>query len=211
MDLSAMKRWTIATVMTLYLLPVQGYAQASVAHVTTPNVSSSTKTEARPIAATNRYTIGIGDVLNIQVWREKELSQSVIVRPDGKISLPLLEEFQVVGMEPSQLEDVIKTHLQAIVVEPRVTVTVLEIHSRMVYIAGEVARPGAYPLNAPVTVLQLIAQAGGITQFATRKKIHVIPADSSGSKVWLDYKALTQGTATNRNVSLNPGDTVVVP
>ncbi|WP_245536229.1 polysaccharide biosynthesis/export family protein [Terriglobus roseus] len=181
------------------------------AHVAATTVTSTNRPETRAAVPAARYTIGSGDILNIQVWKEKDLSQVVTVRPDGKISLPLLNELSVAGLEPSQLEAMIHARLLSIVVEPQVTVTVAEIHSRMVYIAGEVARPGAYPLNAPITVLQLIAQAGGITAFASRKKIHIIPADSSTSKVWLNYKALTQGTDVNRNLALNPGDTVVVP
>lgn len=174
-------------------------------------VPSSGTAATQAITSTAQYTIGSGDVLNIQVWKEKELSQTVVVRPDGKISLPLLGELLASGKEPAQLEKLIQERLQSMVVEPRVTVTVSEIHSRMVYITGEVARPGAYPLNAPLTVLQLIAQAGGLTEFASRKKIHVIRGSNAGAELWLSYKALTQGTDTNRNLVLVPGDTVVIP
>ncbi|MGO4514343.1 polysaccharide biosynthesis/export family protein [Terriglobus sp. 2YAB30_2] len=166
---------------------------------------------ATPAVATPQYTIGSGDVLNIQVWKEKDLSQTVVVRPDGKISLPLLGEVYVAGKEPSQLEDLIQTRLQSMVVQPRVTVTVTEIHSRMVYITGEIARPGAYPLNTPITVLQLIAQAGGLNQFASKKKIHVVRAGGPASGIWMNYKSLIQGSDTNHNLQLNPGDTVVIP
>jgi polysaccharide export outer membrane protein len=158
-----------------------------------------------------QYTIGSGDVLNVQVWKEKDLSQTVVVRPDGKISLPLLGDLQVIGKEPSQVEEIVKTRLQSMVVEPRVTVTVAEIHSRMVYITGEVARPGAYPLNTPITVLQLIAQAGGLTEFASRKKIQVIRANNKVDENLLSYKAMTQSKDGGHNLTLNPGDTVVIP
>jgi len=204
-------RWLLALLLPCSLVMEQCRAQQAVAHSVRSTSAQVSKAEPQTQPAANRYTIGSGDVLNIQVWKEKELSQTVVVRPDGKISLPLLNELHVVGMEPSQLEEMIHGRLQSIVVEPRVTVTVMEIHSRMVYIAGEVARPGAYPLNTPITVLQLIAQAGGITEFASRKKIRVLPADNSAAKVWMNYKDLTQGTGSARNLSLNPGDTVVIP
>jgi len=186
------------------------YGQQRVAEAASANAPSVPKADLHPAAtASPQYTIGSGDVLNIQVWKEKELSQTVVVRPDGKISLPLLGEIYVTGKEPSQLEELIQTRLQSMVVQPRVTVTVTEIHSRMVYITGEIARPGAYPLNAPITVLQLIAQAGGLTEFA-KKKIHVLRAGGAANGVWVSYKALLQGTDPSRNLQLNPGDTVVI-
>jgi polysaccharide export outer membrane protein len=181
------------------------------ASVTTPAVTTGLP-DTRSIPTPLQYTIGNGDVLNVQVWKEKELSQMVVVRPDGKISLPLLGELQVSGKEPSQVEEIIQTRLQSMLVQPRVTVTVAEIHSRMVYITGEIARPGAYPLNTPITVLQLIAQAGGLTEFASRKHIQIIRANSSKSdEHMLSYKAMMQSKDGSRNLTLNPGDTVVIP
>jgi len=174
-------------------------------------VSSAALPDTRP-ASSLQYTIGSGDVLNVQVWKEKELSQMVVVRPDGKISLPLLGDLQVIGKEPAQVEAIVKASLESMLVQPRVTVTVAEIHSRMVYITGEVARPGAYPLNTPITVLQLIAQAGGLTEFASRKHIQVVRAGGNKSdERLLSYKAMTQLKDGSRNLTLNPGDTVVVP
>jgi polysaccharide export outer membrane protein len=157
------------------------------------------------------YKIGCGDVLNISVWKEHDLSPTVTVRPDGKISMPLVGELTVTGLTPNDIEQLLRTRLASIVVDPRVTVTVAEIHSRMVYITGEVARPGAYPLNSPLNVLQLIAQAGGLTQFAARKKITVIAPNSSGAGVRLDYNKLIHSPNSSQAMWLTPGTTVVVP
>ncbi len=205
--------WCLRAVSAALLCTGICYGQQRVADAGKTNAPSVPKADPHTPAAvaTPQYTIGSGDVLNIQVWKEKDLSQIVVVRPDGKISLPLLGEVYVVGKEPSQLEDLIQARLQTMVVEPRVTVTVAEIHSRMVYITGEIARPGAYPLNTPITVLQLIAQAGGLTEFASKKKIHVLRAGGPAGGIWMNYKSLLQGSDPNRNLQLNPGDTVVIP
>ncbi len=157
------------------------------------------------------YVVGSGDVLSISVWKEKELSPTVTVRPDGKISIPLIDEITVTGLTPVQIEQALQQRLETIVVHPRVTVTVVEIHSRMVYITGEVTRPGAYPLNGPLNVLQLIAQAGGLTEFASRKKIRILPAGSRGPSVPFDYNKVLRSGGSEHNLALAPGDTVVVP
>ncbi|WP_263408487.1 polysaccharide biosynthesis/export family protein [Terriglobus tenax] len=212
MKLRSRNPWTVRIASAALLFSGICQAQQRVVDVAKATAPAGVKPDTRSTPTiTPQYTIGSGDVLNIQVWKEKELSQTVVVRPDGKVSLPLLGEIAVIGKEPSQLEELIQTRLASMVVQPRVTVTVLEIHSRMVYITGEVSRPGAYPLNAPITVLQLIAQAGGLTEFASKKKIHVVRASNTGSEIWLNYKALIQGSDPNRNLQLNPGDTVVIP
>lgn len=168
-------------------------------------------TNALVPSANPSYTVGSGDLLSISVWKEKELSPTVIVRPDGKISMPLIGELSILGMTPVEVEKLLREQLEAIVVNPRVTVTVVEIHSRMVYITGEVSRPGAYPLNGPLGVLQLIAQAGGLTEFAARKKICIVKANSTSKNTPFDYNRVVRSGDPNRNLSLAPGDTVVVP
>jgi polysaccharide export outer membrane protein len=162
-------------------------------------------------AAPTPYTVGAGDMLNIFVWNEKDLSPVVVVRPDGFISVPLIGELNVLGQTPVEIQTLLQKRLSTLVVDPRVTVTVAEIHSRVVYIIGEVARPGAYPLNGSIDVLQLIAQAGGLTQFASRKHIHVVSANGPSGNVAFDYKDFVKGKATRQRISLVPGDTVVVP
>lgn len=156
------------------------------------------------------YAIGTGDVLHISVWDEPQLTETATVRPDGKISLPLLYDVTVAGMTPDGLQKSLTEQLTRFVRKPRVTVTVQEIHSRMVFITGEVQRPGAYPLVAPMNVVQLIARSGGLTDFARQKRIYVLRADKS-TRVNVNYEKVLKGHATEENVDLAPGDTVVVP
>lgn len=213
MDLNRTRKWGNGFAISLLLCAPWCSGQQTVASVTNPAATTTGLPDSRSGATSLQYTIGSGDVLNVQVWKEKELSQMVVVRPDGKISLPLIGDLQVIGQEPTQVEEIIQTRLQAMLVQPRVTVTVAEIHSRMVYITGEVARPGAYPLNTPITVLQLIAQAGGLTEFASRKHIQIIRSNTNNKsdERMLSYKAMTQSKDGSRNLTLNPGDTVVIP
>src|SRR5215831_9657178 len=112
------------------------------------------------------YVVGDSDVLHVNVWKEPEVSQTVVVRTDGNISLPLINEVRVSGMTPLQIQDLVAEKLKGFLTNPQVTVTVIEIRSKRAFITGEVARPGTYSLNAQTTVLQLIAQAGGFTPFA---------------------------------------------
>lgn len=211
MDSMRKRIWGASPILLLLLCTVCCSGQQATANVTKSAVATTALTDTHSSTTSVPYTIGSGDVLNVQVWKEKDLSQVVVVRPDGKISLPLLGDLQVSGKEPSQVEEMVQTRLQSMVVEPHVTVTVAEIHSRMVYITGEVARPGAYPLNNPITVLQLIAQAGGLTEFASKKKIQVIRANNKRDQQLLNYKAMTQSKDGHSDVTLNPGDTVVIP
>ena len=184
---------------------VSGSKAIAISNTSTPSLTAIDPPIVDP------YKIGCGDVLNISVWKEHDLSPTVTVRPDGKISMPLVGEMTVTGLTPNDIEQLLRTRLSSIVVNPRVTVTVAEIHSRMVYITGEVARPGAYPLNTPLNVLQLIAQAGGLTQFAARKKILVIAPNSVGAGVRLDYNKLIHSPDSTQIMWLTPGTTVIVP
>jgi polysaccharide export outer membrane protein len=165
-----------------------------------------------PAPNPREYLVGESDVLNINVWKEREVSQTVVVRTDGYISLPLINEVKVIGMTPVQIQDLIAKKLQAYLTNPQVTVTVTEIRSKRAFITGEVARPGGYSLNNETTVLQLIAQAGGLTAFAKRDDITVLRfADGKQQRLPFHYKAVVQGRQTEENITLLPGDTVVVP
>lgn len=158
------------------------------------------------------YVVGEGDVLHIDVWQEAEVSHSVVVRPDGKVSLPLINEVQVSGMTPLQIQTMIANKLTAFVNQPKVTVTVTEIHSKRAFITGEVTRPGEYPLNTEVTVLQLIAEAGGFTPFAKTGNIMVLRTmNGVQQRLRFRYKDVVQGRNTTQNIVLQSGDTVVVP
>jgi polysaccharide export outer membrane protein len=159
------------------------------------------------------YVIGPDDVLGIVFWREKDLSADVVVRPDGIITLPLLEDIKVTGMTPAELKQKITVEAGKLVTSPSVTVIVKQINSRKVFITGHVARPGSYPLTAPMTVVQLIALAGGLLEFADRSKIRVMRVDSKlGPETHrVNYKRLANGEDLKQNIDLKPGDTVIVP
>ena len=163
-----------------------------------------------PIPLASDYVIGPGDVLQISVWQEPEFAESVVVRPDGKISIPLVPDIPLIGLTPHEAEETLAKKLLALVKHPRVSVIVQEIHSRLVYITGEVQHPGAYPMISAINVIQLIAHAGGPTEFAKKKEVYVLHPDNR-EKVRVDYQKLLQGQHLEENLQLIPGDTVVVP
>jgi polysaccharide biosynthesis/export protein len=163
------------------------------------------------------YVVGEGDLLRINVWKEPEISQSVTVRPDGNISLPLINEFRAAGLSPREIQELVTDKLKSVLTNPQVTVTVAEVRSKMVYVTGEVGKPGAYSIVAPMNVLQLIARAGGLTQFANRKEIYVLRPGSQENtasketRLKFNYKEVVKGHNSEQNVVLQSGDTVVVP
>ena len=165
------------------------------------------------VAATDpNYIIGGQDMLDISVWKEAELSRSVPVRPDGKISLPLLNDVQAAGLTPTQLAAQITDSLKKYVTDPQVTVIVTQINSQRIYILGEVNRAGAYPLLPDMTVLQGLSSAGGFTQFANLKKIYMFRVESGKQvKYPFNYKDVISGKQPDENVVLKAGDTIVVP
>jgi polysaccharide export outer membrane protein len=158
------------------------------------------------------YTIGVDDRLTISFWRDKDLSADVVVRPDGRISLPLLNDIEVAGLTPEELRARLSDLAARFIEEPAPTVVVREIHSRQVFITGNVDKPGAYPLNTPMTVIQVIASAGGLKEFVAGRNI-VILRHEGGREVRLafDYQAVIKGRKLQQNVEMRPGDTVIVP
>ena len=176
------------------------------------------KSATKPAAAQNvpvtdpSYKIGAQDVLRIDVWKEAEISRSVPVRPDGKISLPLLNDVQAEGLTAMELSNVITEGLKKYITSPQVTVSISEINSRRVYVTGEVTRPGAFPLLPNMTVLQALTSAGGFTQFARTKKIYVLRSESGRPvKHPFNYNDVVKGNRQEDNIVLQPGDTIVVP
>jgi polysaccharide biosynthesis/export protein len=163
-----------------------------------------------PMTRGTSYKIGVGDVLNISVWEEPQFTEQVVVRPDGMISMPLVSEVVVAGLTPESAESTLTARLEKYVHKPRVTVIVQEIRSRMVYITGEVQRPGAYPLIDTMNVVQLVSRSGGLTDFAKKNQVYVLRA-GNGAKVKVDYRKVLKGQLPEENVDLAPGDTVVVP
>jgi polysaccharide export outer membrane protein len=168
---------------------------------------------SRAAHSDSSYVIGANDVLAINVWKEPDISRSVPVRSDGKISLPLVGELQAGGQTPQQLEQEITTRLRNYISEPEVTVIVTDSKSQKVNILGMVSRPGAYLLTSSTTVLDAIAMAGGFKDFAKQKSIYVLRQGPDGSQQRLsfNYKEVVKGKNPEQNIRLQAGDTVVVP
>jgi polysaccharide biosynthesis/export protein len=177
-----------------------------------PNTAvSAPNTDAQVSAASSQFTLGPADIIHVNVWKNTDLSQTVTVGPDGFISLPLLGDVHVAGTTANQLAKDLSSRLSAYVVSAQVTVSVVEIRSRQVYVMGQVGKPGGYPLISPITVLQLIAQAGGLGTFANRKGIIVLRGTSGNpQRLSFNYVAAIRGD-NKQNIVLQPGDTVIVP
>jgi polysaccharide export outer membrane protein len=173
-----------------------------------PNPTSSSTANA--IDPT--YKIGPQDVLRIDVWKEPEISRVTPVRPDGRISLPLLNDVQAAGLTPTQLASTISEGLKKFITNPQVTVGVNEINSRRIYVTGEVTKPGAFPLQPNMTVLQALTSSGGFTQFAKIKGIYVLRTeDGKQVKHPFNYKDVVSGKHPELNIVLQSGDVIVVP
>lgn len=158
------------------------------------------------------YVIGPDDVLGIVYWKDKDMSTDAHVRPDGRIALPLLNEVQAAGLTPEQLRQKLTEESQKYMEDPNITVVVRMINSRKAFITGEVNKPGPYPLTSPTSVMQLIAMAGGLREYANGKKIIIMRTDN-GRQISLqfNYKDVVAGKNLQQNIELKPGDTVVVP
>ncbi|HSZ63734.1 MAG TPA: polysaccharide biosynthesis/export family protein [Terriglobales bacterium] len=175
----------------------------------TPAVSTEGSTKPHD----DSFIIGNDDVLAINVWKEPDVSRSIPVRSDGKISLPLAGEIQAAGRTPLGLEREIASKLQAYISEPEVTVMVQQINSQKFNILGMVTKPGSFPLTNSATVLDAIALAGGFRDFAKKKSIYVLRqnADGSQSRIAFNYKEVVKGQNPAQNIKLQPRDTIVVP
>jgi polysaccharide export outer membrane protein len=167
------------------------------------------KTEV--VAEPGTYVIGPEDVLDISVWQEPNVSRSVPVRPDGRISIPLVNDIQAAGLTPMQLAASITGKLEQFLTKPQVTVTVTAINSQKVFVIGEVARPGPMPLLPNMTALQALSTAGGPTQFADQKHAYVMRHEGGKDTTYpVNYRNLLRGD-THGNIILKAGDTIVVP
>ncbi|MGC2369222.1 MAG: polysaccharide biosynthesis/export family protein [Candidatus Sulfotelmatobacter sp.] len=157
------------------------------------------------------YVIGPDDTLRISVWKEPDMSVNLPVRPDGKISMPLLDDVQAAGMTPMQLGASIREKLKKYIEDPRVTVVVTAMNSQRIYVLGEVIHTGAMPLLPGMTVLQALSSAG-FTQFANLKAIYLLRViDGKQTKLPFNYKDAIKGRSMQQNIALKPGDTIVVP
>ncbi len=157
------------------------------------------------------FRIGREDVLDVAVWRDADLSRVVPVRPDGFISMPIVGDVMAAGKTPNELAKELGEKLKPYVQEPKVTVIVREVNSSRVFVTGEVAHPGAYPLRGRISVLQAVALAGGFTDFASSDGIMVIRQGDKGGQIPVRYSDLIGEDGEQSDVVLQPGDTVVVP
>ena len=176
----------------------------------TPPATPATAPATQPPAAATPtdYRIGTEDVLGILFWREMEMSGDVTVRPDGMITLPLLGDVRAVGLTTDQLKDILQKSAAKILTDANVTVVVRQINSRKVYVTGQVGMSGAYPLIGPRTVVQAIAMAGGLTEYAKGEEILIV----RGSMTFkFNYKEVLRGRRLEQNIQLQPGDQVLVP
>jgi len=163
-------------------------------------------------AAPGQYQVGPNDVLSIVVWKQPDISAGQLpVRPDGRISLPLAGEIEVSGLTARQIKEVITERLKEYVTEPNVTVMVLQVNYPVVYVVGEVLRPGPVPIRQDTTVLQLISMAGGFTSFADRDDVKILRRDKGKEyRLKFDYDAVLGGKHSEQNVIVRPGDVIVV-
>jgi polysaccharide export outer membrane protein len=158
------------------------------------------------------FVIGPEDVLDVVFWREQEMSGEVTVRPDGMITLPLIGDIRAAGLTTELLKVELEKAAARLITEPNVTVAVKQLNSRKVFITGEVENPGPYPLTGPRTVLQLIAVAGGLLEYADKDNIVVLrTVDGQQKSYKFRYSDVSRGKSLQQNIELQPGDTVVVP
>ncbi len=204
-----------SVVMVLLLSGTIVCASQEVASSTHPERSGGNDAASASLSATqqpsSQFALGAADVIHVNVWKNPDLSQSVTVGPDGFVSLPLIGDVHVAGMTANQLGQDLVHRLTTYLLNPQVTVSLTDIRSRQVFILGQVTKPGSYPIIAPTTVLQLIAQAGGLGIYANTKKISILRGgQSTSSKLNFNYTAVLHGDG-KQDITLQPGDTVVVP
>lgn len=202
----------------LVLLLMAGLAQTALgqkkkpADKASPQAASASAEQKAPDVDASTYIIGPEDVLDINVWKEPDNSKTVPVRPDGKISLPLLNDVMAAGLTPMQLQSVLTEGLKKFISEPQVTVIVTAVNSRRIYILGEVARTGALPMLPNMTVLQALSAAGGLSQFAKMNGIYVLRTENGRQVTFpFNYKEVVRGKRPEQNILLKSGDTIVVP
>jgi polysaccharide export outer membrane protein len=197
--------------------PARGQSASSPQRQAPSATAGSSTTAPRPPSsspstAVSEYVIGPEDVLGINFWREAEISGDVTVRPDGRVTLPLIGDVQAAGLTPEALKQQIHKAATKLFEDPTVTVVVRQINSRKVFITGSVTTPGAHALTRQLTVMQLIAMAGGLTEFADKKNIRIVRTEDGKPRTFkLNYNDVAKGNRLEQNIVLQPGDTVIVP
>jgi polysaccharide biosynthesis/export protein len=200
----------VYSLLALMLLLAGGMLAQSDAAKSTEGTGVTTK-GIQPAEAAPDYVIGADDTLRISVWKEPELTETLPVRPDGKISMPLLNDIPAAGLTPLQLKDSITEKLKKYIDDPRVTIVVTAMNSRRIFVTGEVSHTGPMTLLPNMTMLQALAQAG-FTQFAHLKAIYLLRLENGKQEKYpFNYKDVIKGNHPEQNIALKPGDTVVVP
>jgi len=175
-------------------------------------IRSTDRAQKTATLAGSDYVIGPDDILKISVWKETDLTTSMPVRPDGKISLSLLGDITAAGLTPMQLGAIITEDLKKYIADPRVTVVVTAMNSHKFFILGEVQHTGSFPVLPNMTVLQALSNAGGFSEFADRKGVYVLRNENgTQTKLRFNYKQVLKGKNMKENIVLKPGDTIVVP
>jgi len=207
-----MKIWISNSIKCLLFLVIMcgiGFFHQSMAADKAGASSTETKKE---VVSDPSYVIGPMDVLEIQVWKEPDFSRQVLVRPDGKITLPLVGDIPASGMNTMGLKALLAEKLEDFVSNPEVTVIVLESHSKNFYIIGKINQPGTYPLNPDMTVLQAISVAGGLAEWADKDSIRIIRRSGGKEEILsFDYDKVISGKKLEQNILLKPNDTIIVP
>jgi len=219
MTINTCTPWAERTAVLLICLVLAGQLCAQSASgddATRANPNPTPATAAANVSAAkphdDSFVIGNDDVLAINVWKEPDISRSIPVRSDGKISLPLVGEVQAAGLTPLKLEKDIASKLKSYISEPEVTGMVQQVTGQKFKILGKGARPGSYVIANSPTVLDAIALAGGFRDFAKKKSIYVLRQGSGGdSRIPFNYKDVSQGKNMSQNIKLQPGDTIIVP
>ena len=208
--------WASVTLLALAVITSLALARDSQKQTkgnsTLSPAANSQEHKALSAAADSTYVIGPEDALDISVWKEPDVSRAVPVRPDGKISLPLLNDIQAAGLTPMQLQAAITEGLKKFFTGPQVTVIVTQINSRRIYVMGEVARPGAFPMLPNMTILQALSTAGGFSQYAKLRGIYLLRTENERQVTYpFNYREVIRGRRSEQNIALKPGDTIVVP
>ena len=201
--------WTSLLSICLCAAPSERLAAQSTRPAQNGNTSPNSPVAA--LTLPKDYVIGIQDILNVVSWRDKELSAEVVVRPDGKISLPMLNDVTAAGMTPEQLAAGIQKAATKFVRDPGITVIVKEIHSRKVYVVGEVTKPGTISLGSEMNVLQAIAEAGGFLESANKGAVVIVRSENGQERRYkFNYNDVVRGKNVAQNIRLLPGDTILI-
>jgi polysaccharide export outer membrane protein len=202
---------TLAAALSAVSIAVQ--AQTAAPSPSTPPSAAGVATTPReePETVPIDYVIGVDDILTVSFWRDENMSADVVVRPDGKITLPLLNEIDAAGLRPEELRQRVVEAASKLIDGPTVNIIVKQINSRRVYVMGEVGKPAFYPLSSRMTVMQMLAVAGGLTEYADKGNISILRTENGQQKRFkFNYNDVFEGKNLDQNIELKPGDTIIV-